>query len=136
LIIGVVGLELNAIAYFVDGNNQIYTPIVNAFNEYAEMEELDIHVNLNFFSPQNSTVESEDFEATVESLLKKPGEKYDIYFYDSLYTQIYAPYLYNLRELLPDDYIDIYDSNILSETCKYNDAIVGLVNFNYTFIKI
>ncbi|ORY31687.1 hypothetical protein LY90DRAFT_76374 [Neocallimastix californiae] len=65
----------------------------------------------------------------IESLLKK-SSKYDLYFYDNAYTQTYGPYLLDLKQYLPKEHIDIYNSELLSQSCEYENKLVGLVNIS------
>ncbi|ORX44206.1 periplasmic binding protein-like II [Piromyces finnis] len=118
-------LTLNAIANYMDGENQAFTLLINDFNNYAIKNNLDIKINFNLFTMENSTSIT-DFESTLESLLKKKTNKYDIYIYDGLYTERYGPYLYDLNSTLPKNHINMYDSDFIMENCIYKDKIVSL----------
>lgn len=55
------------------------------------------------------------FKTLVETSLKKQNSHYNIYYYDSKHVNIYGPYLLNLVNELPDEYLDIYDTKVLEE---------------------
>jgi len=79
-------------------------------------------------TPSYSTVKANDYGSVIESFLsKKNNAKYDIIFYDNMYTSRYGPYLLDLRELLNETQIEIYDSRILNQSCTYDNHLVGLV---------
>jgi len=100
----------------------------------------------------NPTASYKNFKTLVETSLKKSNNihtinnknltntKYDIYFYDMRFTDLYAPYLLDLNEVLPKDFIEKYNSRIINESCIYEDKLVGLVNiiheqlYNYEII--
>ena len=83
-----------------------------------------------------------NFQSVVEASLKKSNDKtyhnnkYDLYTFNNQYTNIYAPYLLNLKKHLPKEYIEMFNSKIVNETCTYENElnkekeIVGLVIFN------
>jgi len=87
-----------------------------------------------------------NFKSLVESSLKKSNDrtsineimnnKYDLYIYNNKYTNIYAPYLIDLKKHLPKEYIEMFNSKVVKETCTYEnklnkeDEVVGLVIFN------
>ena len=74
--------------------------------------------------------DSRGFESTVESIFKE-SKKYDIFTYEIKNAKYIAPYLSDLREQLPKEHIDMYNSNLISETGIYNDKLIGLVNIYY-----
>ncbi len=44
-----------------------------------------------------------------------------------MYTERYGPYLLDLRNLLNESQIEIYDSRVINQTCTFNNHLVGLV---------
>jgi len=100
---------------------------------------------MKFTNPSDSYA---NFKSLVESSLKKSNNiyndsnneihstKFDIYIYDNRYTNIYGPYLLDLKDNLPKGFIEMYDSKIVSELCTYNDKVVGLVIFLKIYIII
>jgi len=95
---------------------------------------------MNFENPTDS---DENYKSVVESSLIKSinNNKFDIYFYNLRFTDIYGPYLLDLKELLSREHIERYNSKIISDTCFYNGQLVGLVldsftnNLNYNQLK-
>jgi len=69
------------------------------------------------------------FKSLVESLLNKNNFPYDMYFYDSKYTDIYSPHLLNLKHNIPEEYIEKFDPRIIREAYSIEDELVGLVLF-------
>ncbi|ORX83231.1 periplasmic binding protein-like II [Anaeromyces robustus] len=118
-------IVLNAVAYADGKFNEIYLSMVNDFNEYSEKNNLNITVKINV----HSTADLKNFESfafSVESLLIKKSNKYDIYYYDNSYTQKYGPYLLDLKEYLPEEHIKMYNQEIVEKSCIYKDKLVGL----------
>jgi len=118
---------LKAIAYAKDENNQIFTDSVKEFNEYSKKNNLDITLYLNLLTRSNSTGLSNDIGSSIENLLERKKNKYDLYFYENLFTPLYSPYLYNLKELLSEEHINLFNENILNQTCYYHNKLVALV---------
>eukprot|EP00833_Pecoramyces_ruminatium_P010810 jgi/Orpsp1_1/1184842/evm.model.c7180000091215.1 len=120
------GVELNAFAYSLDDTGNVYESYVNGFNKYAKENNIDIRIKLNLMTRKNFTLSIENSILMIESLLKKRNNKYDIYFYDNADIRKYYPYLLDLSQYLPEEHIDIYDKNIISQTCLYQDKLIGL----------
>jgi len=89
---------------------------------------------------ENPTDSYANFKSLVETSLRKSNDltsknsnKYDLYTYSIQYTNIYAPYLLNLKKHLPNEYIEMFNSKVIKETCTYKnelskeDEVVGLV---------
>jgi len=129
-------ITINAIAYTYTEETHIYTPLVNEFNKYSIENNLNITINLIIFTPMNSSSGVDDFGSMIETLFKKSSDKYDLYFYDNIYSRRFEPYLIDLKDKLPEDYINEYNPNIISQACTYNNKIVGLVNTSKIHIYI
>ncbi|ORX81335.1 periplasmic binding protein-like II, partial [Anaeromyces robustus] len=117
---------INALAFTKNEEVQIYTFLVNRFNNYSKKNNLNITVNLNLLSPANSTAESLDFFTSIDSYLRKKSTKYDIYFYENIYTTKFEPHFINLKEWLPKEHIDMFTHVEKSESYFYNNKLVGL----------
>jgi len=124
-------ITLNSIAFTYYEQSQIFTPIINDFNRYSSENHLNITINLNLFTPANSTIDINDYGTMIDTLLKKRPPKYDLYFYDNAYSQKYGLYLLNLEKKLPEEHIKMYNASYVNQTCSYigeNEyKIVGLV---------
>jgi len=69
----------------------------------------------------------------VDQLLSKKTEKYELIFYDNIYSMRYAPHLLNLYDYLDEDHIILYDREIILKSCVSDDKLVGIVNIIYNF---
>jgi len=136
-------VQINILTYtFTETNLDHVDPAELQFSKYAEKNNLNITIKvelMKFVSPSDSYA---NFKSLVETSLKKSNnindknstneinnKIYDIYIYDNKYTKIYGPYLLDLKDNLPKEYIELYDSKIVSEVCTYKDKLVGLVIF-------
>jgi len=105
----------------------------NDFNNYSEINNLNITLEFEILKYDKPTDSYVFFKQFIESSLKKSTNKnnnkaYDIYFYDNKYLNIYGPYLLDLKDLIPKDYIEMHDPRVIKEICTYNDtALVGFV---------
>ncbi|ORX79009.1 periplasmic binding protein-like II [Anaeromyces robustus] len=125
-------ITLNAIASSFTDESQTYTLIIDEFNKYAEENNIDIKVELNLLTNSNSTFSTVDFGSLIESLLKKNNSKYDIFFYDNLYLSRFGPHLLDLNIHLSKEHLDLYNPNVLKQSCEYKNKIVGLpITLNY-----
>ncbi|ORX76101.1 hypothetical protein BCR32DRAFT_271475 [Anaeromyces robustus] len=128
-------ITINALAYSHNVDGQIYTPLVYEFNRYSNSHNLNITLNINLLTLDNTTFNVGGYGSTVETLLKKKSEKYDIYFYDNLYAKRFEPYLLNLKDHLPEEHIEMYKPGIASQTSVFNNKWVGLpVSIEYTVL--
>jgi len=116
---------------YISSESDPYSFLVDKFNEYSEANNLDVTIKLTLVSKNNFTSSDEDYPSTVEALLKKKLFTYDLYFYDNAYSAKYGEYLINLYDYLSPEHIEMYHSDILSNSCIYNDKLVGLVNHYY-----
>jgi len=119
---------VGAIIYsFNDNENSYHRQLVNGFNEYSEKNDLNIKVELEALTPQVSTTEIQDYGNTIDSLLKKKSDKYEVYFYYSAYSKPYGDHFINLKNYLSEEEIKKFDESILKNTCySKKDELVGL----------
>jgi len=134
-------LKVNGIGLVNDDRKTSYTTIVSQFNDYSKEKGLNIELNIEVFSPSNSSSFSVEFGSVLDHILKKRNKKYDIIFYDSMYFSKYSPHLVDLKEYIPDDQIALFSDKIVSQSCLYEDRLVGLVNsinffFFFFFLKL
>jgi ABC-type glycerol-3-phosphate transport system substrate-binding protein len=130
-------LEINAITSAENGGVYAYNELIDSFNKYSRNNNLDITIKLNLLSKENSTAGVTEYESTIEHLLKKQkSEKYDIIYYDNIFSRKFAPYLVDLTEYLPQEHIDLYQNEITKQTSYYNDKLIGIptvVDFNVLY---
>eukprot|EP00833_Pecoramyces_ruminatium_P004949 jgi/Orpsp1_1/1178981/evm.model.c7180000067457.3 len=120
-----ISIELKAIA-FEYSEYPYYTTIVNKFNEYVKNKNIDLKLNIVLYTSHNSTLFVGDYAMTIESILSKGLEKYDIYLYDNMYTSRFSPYFIDLKEWLPESHLFMYSSGIASQSCTYKEKWFGL----------
>ncbi|KAG4090153.1 periplasmic binding protein-like II [Neocallimastix lanati (nom. inval.)] len=119
---------LYALAFTQLGESEIYTFLINNFNKYSKENGYDITIKLNLLTPSNSTSNTNDFLSLMESILLKKSDKYDIYFYNNIYTSRFEPHFLNLKEWLPKEHIDKF-TLIDSDSYSYNNKLIGLPIF-------
>ncbi|ORX82029.1 periplasmic binding protein-like II [Anaeromyces robustus] len=125
-------VNIKAIAYTYANKVNVYSPIVDEFNKYSEENGLDINLKLEMLTEENSTSSVIDYSTFMDSLLKKKSIKYDLYFFNSAYTNVYSPHFIDLKEYLPKEHIDMFDSGII-DLYTYNDKLIGIpVNIDMT----
>jgi len=119
--------EINILTYTFD-NIDASSSIKEQFSEYARRKNLNITVNVELIKFENPTDSDVNYKSLVESSLIKSNnkKKYEIYFYNLRFIDIYGPYLLDLKELLPKEHIEKYNPKVISDTCYYNDQLVGL----------
>ena len=100
--------------------------ITKEFNNYAEENDLDIHLNFILFSIENTTKEWDSFDSAMHLLLQQRKIKYDMFIYDPLYTRRYSPHLVDLKSVIPDEHLKMYSGDA-EKLGVYNDKWVGLV---------
>ena len=102
------------------------------FNEYSKKNNLNIKLNLNLITAANSTVLINDYGSTIESILSRKLDKYDVYFYDNIYTKRFGKHFIDLKKKLPKEHMDEYASGIGSKICISDGKWVSLVCIMYT----
>lgn len=93
-------------------------------------------MKLNLFTKENSTVLVTDFEGMLESLFRKRSSKYDLYFYDNIFTPKFGKYLLPLDNYVPSEIFDLYKQGVANQTCRYKDQWIALVTIKIFIIFI
>ena len=120
-------IQLNGIVFAYIEELQYFTVFANKFNEYTRNNNIDINLHIELYTPNNSTSYASDYGSTLEALLNKGSTKYDLIFYDTMYSPRYSNLLEDLRYWLPEEHISMYSSGIASQSCTYKGKWVGLV---------
>ena len=107
--------------------------IINEFNEYSKLNELDIYLNNVLMSPENITVNIGDHASTVESLLLKESTSYDLFMMSALYTNYFYQYVEDLSLYVSPELVKKYSKGISSSIGVVQNKLIGLVNI--TFFK-
>ncbi|KAL6630151.1 hypothetical protein U3516DRAFT_822234 [Neocallimastix sp. 'constans'] len=117
-------ITFKALTYSYFEENR-YSDLIDEFNKYSKDNNLDIYIQLNALSPKNSSLHTSDYASTVDLLLQKKSNKYDIYIYNFIFSQKYGPYLMDLKELLTEEEINQYNPKYLSSS-YYDNKLVGI----------
>ena len=116
-----------AVAFSYKNNVPYFTIVIDKFNEYTKQNNTDIHVTLNLYSVNNSTKYGKDYGSTIEFMLNRGSTKYNIIFYDNMYSPRFSSYFIDLMDWLPEDHMAMYTSGVASQSCTYKGKWVGLV---------
>jgi len=106
----------------------LYPLMIDDFNNrYVKEKNLDINLKLILFTEENSTFGEDFYSSTVDSILNKKSNKYDVFIYDPLFTRRYSPYFIDLKEYLPEEHMRMYTTNPdAAKAGYYNNQWIGL----------
>ncbi|OUM68442.1 hypothetical protein PIROE2DRAFT_3900, partial [Piromyces sp. E2] len=120
------GITINAVTYYYEAANQdFYSPLLNDFNEYSKLNNLNITVDLNIFSNKKTDSSVSSYVESLELLLNKKSEKYDLYFFNNMYVSDLYRHFIDLKEYLSPEYLNLFDPDII-EYCSYDNKLIGL----------
>jgi len=119
-------IELTALGISYSDDSEFYTRLFEKFNEYKKKKNLEINVDLNVISQNNSTASPIAFKAQLSSQHKKRKKNYDLIFYDIQDLKDMDQYLIDLNKYLEKDHINMHDPDILSVSCIRNNKLIGL----------
>jgi len=119
-------ININALAFKYIDENQFLSPLIHEFNKYSNKYDLDITVTLDLYKSNNSTKFVNNHSSIIESFLQEKDTTYDLIFYDNVYSQKLGTHLLNLKKYISKDLIDLYNSEIISQSCVWEDKLVGL----------
>ncbi|KAG4090277.1 hypothetical protein H8356DRAFT_1279713 [Neocallimastix lanati (nom. inval.)] len=122
-------ITINMISYSFFSNENIFQSIKQNFNDYAIKNNLNITLNINLFSSKNSTQNINNFHSSIETLIDKKSDKYDLFTFDPIYIRNLYPYFIDLKEWLPSEYIDWFSLNNIDKICTYENKWIGLPLF-------
>ena len=105
----------------------MYSPLVDEFNAYAKVMGIDINVKLELIIKNKTAAVTDEFVSIMDTILNKKSTKYDIFFYDNIYTIRYSQDLIDLKNYLEKEHIDMYPNALKSEAFSYNNKLIGLV---------
>ncbi|ORX81963.1 periplasmic binding protein-like II [Anaeromyces robustus] len=121
----VISIKIHALAYDFVTEESIYGQFINEFNRYSKEQNLDIDVKLIIVSPSNSTTLIDDYGSTIDILLQKKSEKYDIIFFDSIYIHKFGSHFIDLSEWIPEKHINKFNEKDINQTCYHNNKLVS-----------
>jgi len=122
----VAAIKLKSIGLAYTDSHQVYTDIINDFNNYAKANNIDVELSINLYTPSNSSILVNQYGNAIDFLLSKNSTKYDIIFYDTLYSWRFSPFLTDIKGRIPEDHLNLYSPGIASQTCLINGKWVGL----------
>jgi len=74
-----------------------------------------------------------NYQSMIENLLYKKSKKYDLIVFDNIYSKKFESYFLDLKDLLPQEHLDLYSEGIAAQTCIFNNKWVALVIFFFFF---
>ncbi|ORX57945.1 periplasmic binding protein-like II [Piromyces finnis] len=119
-------ITVSAITFSYQGEDNIYSILARDFNRYAKNNNINIRLDLNLITSANSTLVANDYGLAVDTLLSKKSDKYDIYFYNNIYTEKLAKHFIDLKKSLPKEHMDMYDSQLNKDICVAGDKWASL----------
>jgi len=128
-------ITLNALGKSFVDNTDFFNSLLDKFNRYSKEQNLNIEINLIKLSNTNASLSVADDIALINQLYVKKTIKYDLIFYYNLDLQNFDKYFLDLRNYINKDLINMYDLQILSQTCFKNNKLVGLpLTNNYSVL--
>jgi len=129
---------INALAYSYTEKQQIYSPLIDGFNNYAKENNLDIELKLNILTPENSTADLASYAETISGILSKQSDlskqnkqqkqiksnDYDIFFYYGSYSSTFAPHFLNLKKNLTSVYLSQYSDSVI-KSLTFDNGLIG-----------
>jgi len=91
--------------------------LTDEFNEYSEQNNLNITLKHILFTSYNSTSLLKNYGESVDSLLNRQSNKYEIFMFDSIYSYRYKDNLIDFKYNIPK-VLDDYDSDIVYNLCN------------------
>jgi len=119
-------ININALAFKYVDENQFISPLIDKFNIFSDKYDLGVTVTLDLYKSNNSTKFINNHSSIIESFLQEKDTTYDLIFYDNVYSQRLGSYLLNLKKYLSKDLIDLYNNDIILQSCICEDKLVGL----------
>jgi len=106
----------------------LFQDLERNFNIYSNKNNLDIKLEMVFFSEKNSTRGRSDHSLMLDTLLNRKSVKYDMYIFDPILVKKLSSHFLDLKEWLPNEYIDLYNLNDVWKISVYDNKWVGLVS--------
>jgi len=128
-------VDIKVLTNTENGGYGIYSLVADKFNKYAKEKGLDINLQVMLLSKENSTVEVTDYESTIEQMMSKKSIKYDLYYYDNIFSYKFGPHLLPLDDKLSEEHINIYIPGVAEQICYYKDQLIALpTNIDFTVL--
>jgi len=124
-IIKVKAITVIAFTFSYTEKQAFFNSLSKAFNDYSDKNGLDIQLEIELLTPDNSTAMVGDQLYTMDTILKKKSQKHDLYIYNGPYTHRFGEHFVDLRNYISEDHINKFEKTILS-TVMYEDKLVGM----------
>ncbi|KAL6605335.1 periplasmic binding protein-like II [Neocallimastix californiae] len=110
----------------VQSEERIHSLLTKDFNKFSKENGLNITLHLNLLTPQNMSYTVNNYQSMIENLLYKKSKKYDLIVFDNIYSKKFESYFLDLKDLLPQEHLDLYSEGIAAQTCIFNNKWVAL----------
>ncbi|KAL6608374.1 hypothetical protein U3516DRAFT_829296 [Neocallimastix sp. 'constans'] len=124
-------ITFNALAFSYSEETEVYSILINGFNKYSKQNNLDIDICLNLLTLYNSSKEVKDYRSTLDFILRKDYERYDIIFYDLIYSSRFGSNLLDLKNIIPEEikeYNPIFINSTDFSVLYYNEPLLNKYN--------
>ncbi|ORX59104.1 hypothetical protein BCR36DRAFT_276257, partial [Piromyces finnis] len=130
-------VHLQAIACNHNNENLIISPLIEDFSTYSKNSGLNITLSITFITLSQSNDQNNDYISMIDFLFSRKSNKYDLYFFDAVYSNRYSPFLENLDVWLPSQHLEIFNSGVASKYClNSKNQFISLVNIYIYSIHI
>jgi len=119
--------KISSVVLTYNDSIDLFEKIIKDFNEYAQENNIDVELEVNLYTNADTTDFVNENGSTIDKLLNDGTQKYDLFFYDVMYSNKYSNHLIDLSEFLKKDHIKLYSNGVATKTCKLEDKWIGLV---------
>lgn len=98
------------------------------FNTYAKENNMDINLNMVYFSKTNSSETFDYFEDFIESHFLKQFDKYELIFLNDLLISKFGEHLLDLKDYIPEETKKLYADQEYYKHCFYKNKWISLVS--------
>ncbi|ORY08501.1 hypothetical protein LY90DRAFT_519018 [Neocallimastix californiae] len=123
-------IVINSVVLTYSDNDDLFKRVNEEFNKYSLEKQLNITLNVITYTTSNTTNFEKEYGATIDQLLYKRSKKFDVFFYDVVYTKRYSNYLLDLYSWFPREHIELYSKGVALKTCTSNGKWIGLMGKN------
>jgi len=125
-ILGIVNAIEVTMHGFVYMESEIHKNMAKEFNEYIKTKGLDITLKTNFENPDSSSGDPNHIANSLEDIINKKENGFDLYVTDTVYTGRFAEHFEDLTNYLDSSIIDLYKDGTATSTCYVDKRLVGL----------
>jgi len=107
--------------------------LVNDFNIYSKENHLNITLDRMCLSPQNVSIDVNNFASFLELKLKKKNSNYDLILIDNIYSNLYFNYVVDISKYISNDTLEHYSSGIAKQIGYIDGKLVSMVSYYLIF---